>query len=244
MRFRSTRFALLAFGLLSMMSAKPSKAAPTVYFDRDDSTLLMTSFPNSQAKFNHFTSALGSFGVDNVDTAAGFNPSLSFGGTSITAATQGVLAQAAPTYVIGTQALLEQDVVGFPQVNTKFTFNQYVTAFGTFVIQGGDTAANNNLTTVRLRNTATKAFVDVPIQVGPDWAENNVFFFGVTETVPFNEVEIFEAVETPGASGGATDGMLYDNIVAGFNIPEPTSALLLMVGGALPLGRRTRFHHC
>ena len=94
--------------------------------------------------------------------------------------------------MIGTQALLELDAAGAPQVDTVFTFNQYITAFGLFVIQGGD-GANNNPTTFRLRNTSTNAFVDVPVQVGPGWGTDNAFFLGVTDTVPFNEVQILES---------------------------------------------------
>src|SRR4249919_3340836 len=99
------RFALLAVGLVSFSAwARPGRAVPAIFFDRDDNTVLMTSFPNSQAKFNQFTATLSSFGVENVESAAGFNPGLAFGATGITAATQGVLAQNAPTFTIGTQA--------------------------------------------------------------------------------------------------------------------------------------------
>ena len=227
------RLALLAVGLVSFSAwAEPGLGAPTVFFGRDDSTALMTSFPNSQAKFNQFTASLNSFGVDNIDTAVGVNPTLVFGSTGITATTQGVLAQAAPTFQIGTQALLELDAVAPGQVNTIFTFNQYITAFGAFVIQGGD-LENNNPTTFRLRDTSTNLFVDVPVQIGPGWALNNVFFLGVHDTVPFNEVSIIESTDV-------NDGMLYDNIVAGF-VPEPGSLVLMMLGGACALCRPSRF---
>ena len=231
MKCYSMRLTIAAIGLLSVsISAQPTLAVPTVFFDRDDQTALMTSFPNSQAKFNQFTATLNSWGIDNIDTAVGFDPTLTFGATGITAATQGVLAQNAPTYQIGTQALLEADAAGFPQVNTMFTFNQSITAFGAFVIQGGD-AANNNPTTFRLRNTITSTSVDVPVQVGPGWGENNVFFLGVTDTVPFNQVELIET--------GDADGMLYDNILAG-NVPEPGSLALMILGGGCGLRCRTR----
>jgi hypothetical protein len=192
----------------------------------------MTSFPNSQNAFNRFTNSLNSFGVDNVDTAVGINPGLSFGATGITATSNGVLAQSAPGFQIGTQALLELDTVAPGQVNTSFGFNQYINAFGVFVIEGGD-GASNNPTTFRLRDTATSLFEDVTIQVGPGWATGNVFFFGVHGTAPFDEVEIIE-------TGDVSDGMLYDNIVAGF-VPEPGSFLLVMLGGACALCRAIRF---
>jgi hypothetical protein len=229
----SLRLALLAVGLVSFSAwARPGLAVPTVFFGRDDNTLLMTSFPNSQGKFIRFTSSLNSFGVDNVDTAVGFNPALSFGATGITATSQGVLAQSAPTFQIGTQALLESEAAGFPQVNTVYSFNQHINAFGLFVIQGGD-FGNNNPTTFRLRDTAASAFVDVPVQVGPGWGLNNVFFLGVHDTAAFNEVEIIE-------SSDAADGMLYDNIVAGF-IPEPGTLMLMLIGGTCVVCQHGRF---
>jgi hypothetical protein len=235
MKSKSLRLTVLAAGIVSFsIFARPSFGTPTVYFDRDDNTALMTSFPNSQAKFNQFTASLSSYGVDTIDglPPSTSNPTLTFGATGITAATQGVLTQAAPTYQIGTQALLEMDAFS-PQVNTMFTFNQHITAFGLFVIQGGD-QANNNPTTFRLRDTATSAFVDVPIQIGPGWGDNNVFFLGLADNVPFNQVEIIESIDT-------SDAMLYDNVVAG-NVPEPGSAALLVFGGGCALcgARRSR----
>jgi hypothetical protein len=233
MMCNSLRWAVLAISLVSFGAwARLGVGAPSFVFDRDDNTALMTSFPNSLAKFNQFTASLNSFGVDDIDTAVGVDPTLVFGATGITATTQGVAAQAAPTFQIGTQALLELDTFGPPQVNTMFTFNHYITAFGLYVIQGGD-AANNNPTMFRLRDTATNAFADVPVQVGPGWGNNNVFFFGVTDTVPFNQVEIIESTDL-------TDGMLYDNVVAG-KVPEPGSLVLMTLGGAGALCWGARF---
>ncbi|HEX4413021.1 MAG TPA: PEP-CTERM sorting domain-containing protein [Lacipirellulaceae bacterium] len=226
------RFAVFAAGIVSSaVSVRLSSASPTIFYDRDASTTFMTSYPNSLAKFNQFIGSLTSFGVDNVDSAAGFDPQLTFGATGISAKANGTLAQAAPGFMIGTQALLESDAAGFPQVNTDFTFNQYITAFGLYVIQGGD-GANNNLTTFRLKNTAANTFTDVPVQIGPGWATDNAFFLGVTDTNPFNEVEILESTDF-------ADGMLYDNIVAG-KVPEPASFMLLMFGAACALCARSR----
>jgi hypothetical protein len=42
-------------------------------------------------------------------------------------------------------------------------------------------------------------------------------------------------------TGDAPDGMLYDNVVAGFAVPEPGSLLLVMLGGACAVGRRNCF---
>jgi hypothetical protein len=226
------RWVVLAVGIASFAAlARPSFAAPTTFNDRDNSTTFMTSFPNSLAKFNQFTGALGSYGVETVESLAGFDPALTFGATGITATSQGVLAQNAPGFEIGGQALLEADAAGFPQVNTLVTFNQFITAFGTYVIQGGD-GANSNPTTFRLRNTITNAFTDVTVPVGPGWGTDNAFFFGVTDSTPFNQVEIIEAAD-------AADGMLYDNLVAG-NVPEPCSIVLMMLGGFWALGQGAR----
>jgi hypothetical protein len=229
MMCNSWRFTLLAVGFVSFSAwVERGMAAPTVFFSRDDLTANVTSFPNSQAKFNRFTASLNSFGVDDIEDS---NPTLEFGATGITAATQGVFPFNAVGFQIDDRALLEAETFGAPQVNTVFTFNQYITAFGAFVIQGGD-LGNNNPTTFRLRDTATDLFVDVPVQVGPGWDLQNIFFLGVHDTVPFDEVEIIETVD-------ATDGMLYDNLVAGF-VPEPGSFVLVMLGGACAVCRQRR----
>ncbi len=190
----------------------------------------MTSFPNSLAKFNQFTAALSSFGVDNIESYSGAaNPTLSFGATGLQATTQGVFATPTPGVglTIDDVALTElENVAAVPASDSTFTFNQYITAFGAYVIQGGD-MANDNPTTFRLTDTATNAFKDVTVQVGPGWGFNNVFFLGVTETVPFNQVSIVESTD-------AIDGMLYDNIVAGF-VPEPASLALVAIGAACAL---------
>jgi hypothetical protein len=233
MMCNSLRLTLLTVGLVSLsVWVETGMGADPVSFRRDNSTFFMTSFPNSQLGFDRFTNSLNSFGVDNVDTAIGVNPALSFGASGITASTQGVLAQSAPGFQIGAQALLELDAVAPGQVNTMFTFNQHINAFGIFVIQGGD-GANNNPTTIRLRDTSDNSFEDVSVQVGPSWGTSNVFFLGVHGASPFDEVEIIE-------TGDAVDGMLYDNIVAGF-VPEPGSLALLALGGACALRRVGRF---
>src|SRR4051812_44385155 len=182
MMCNTLRLAVLAVGIVSVSaSAQPSLAVPAVFFDRDDSTGFMSAYPNSQTKFNLFTASLTSFGVDNVDTAVGLNPTLVFGSTGILAFPQGVYAQNAPGFQIGAQALVEADAIGFPQVNTAFSFNTRITSFGLYVIQGGDGPSNNNPTTFRLTNSVANTTVDVPVQIGPAWGVDNAFFLGVTD---------------------------------------------------------------
>jgi len=239
MSYSSLRLISLTIGLVSLGAlARPGLGAPAVFFDRDNSSSFMFSFPNSLAKFNQFTASLNSFGIDNVDTAVGGNPTLSFGATGITATTQGVKAQIAPGFQIGAQALLESDTdPPFTPVNTTFTFNQHINAFGLYVINGGDIQnndpnSNNNPTTFRLRDTVANSFVDVPVQVGPGWGLDNVFFLGVTDTVSFNQVELIESIDV-------ADGMLYDNIIAG-RVPEPGSLVLVTLAAACALCRPIR----
>src|SRR5690348_3521105 len=96
------RWAVLTAALISFSAvARPGFAVPSVFFDRDNSTTFMSSFPNSQAKYNQFVASLSSFGVDTIDMlpASIPNPVLTFGGTGISAATQGVLTQMAPGFM-------------------------------------------------------------------------------------------------------------------------------------------------
>jgi hypothetical protein len=233
----SLRVAVLAGSLISIHTlAASGLAAPSVFFARDDDTMSMTSFPNSLAKFNQFTASLNSFGVDDIESHFGANPSLSFGPTGIQATTQGVFATSTPGFnlTIDAIALTEsENAVGGPAANPVFAFNQNVTAFGMYVINGGDIQnndpnSNSNPITFRLTDTVANTSVDVPIQVGPGWNFHNVFFLGVTDTTPFNEVTVIE-------TNDAGDGILFDNVVAG-QIPEPTSLVLAALGGAWILG--------
>jgi hypothetical protein len=151
-------------------------------------------------------------------------------------------------FSIGSKMLVENDALTlfdpmapqFPPSPTVFSFNRHITAFGIYVIQGGDegippSATNNdNPTIFRLSDTVANTSMDVPVQIGPGWGFNNVFFLGLTETVPFNQVSIVESADV-------VDGMTYDNLVAGFAIPEPGSLMLLLLGGSCALSRRAGY---
>jgi hypothetical protein len=246
--------ALLVAGIVSFSAwVRPGMGAATSYFDRDDNMLATPTLPNSTAMFNAFTAGLSSYGVENVEginTGAptfGFDPPLTFVGTGITATTQATTSAVQPPFAgfsIGSKVLVESDALALfdpqapqlPITDTVFTFNQPITAFGVFVIQGGDGPVNTNPTTFRLIDTATYQTVDQVLvsPLGPNWGSNNVFFLGVTDTVPFDRVQIVETTD-------GTDGMLYDNIVAGFAVPEPGSLVLTMLVGACAAGRPIRF---
>ena len=237
MKLTNSTRAILAAGIVSICTAaQPARAAITTIFDRDDSSGFMSSYPNSQAAFSTFTSSLGFYGLSTIDAAAtGANPVLSFPSTVVTATTSSVTAGSNPGFMIGSQSLQEGDLFGPPAASSAFTFSHYLTAFGLYVIQGGDDA-NDNLIKFRLTNTAANTFVDVPVQVGPGWGFDNVFFFGITGTAPFNQVTI---IENNSAGGDVFDGMLYDNIVIRAIIPEPSSLALMTLGACL-VGRLRR----
>jgi hypothetical protein len=203
------------------LSASSVFAAPQVFFAHDNPA---ESRVESDAKFSHFTAGLFDFGVYTAEADSPFtpNPSIGFPGTSITADTENVIVMQAPGFSIDGQALLELEFTGAPQGNTTFDFNQPITAFGLYAIEGGD-SGNDNPTTFRLTDTTANTFVDVLIQVGPDWETGNIFFLGIADTVPFDRVTIIE-------TGDLADGMLYDNIVAGF-VPEPNSCALMALAG-------------
>jgi hypothetical protein len=236
----SLRLAVLAVGLVSFcFLAQPGLATPTVYFGWDNKDGNVDPHPNSQLRFDRFTGALNAYDVDGAENDIPLDtPTLDFPSIGITASTQGITVVPAPTYDLDGKAFIEFGAVfpSPPQINTMFTLSQHVTAFGLYVVQGGD-RGHDNPTSFIFRDTVTGAEVVVPIQIGngaaPGWGENNIFFLGMHDpSFPFNEVEIVEMVDVP-------DGMLYDNIVAGF-VPEPGSFALVMLGGACPLCRRNR----
>jgi hypothetical protein len=207
-------------------------AAPTVFFDRDDMTSGVTSFPNSQAKFNQFTSTLGSFGVDDIESHLGPTPKLIFGATGIQADAVNLVATPTPGFpvTIDDVALIEYEFFfGGPSLNPLFMLSQPVTGFGTFVTNAGD-MGNDNPLTFRFRNTSTNATFDVPVHAGPGWGFDNVFFLGVTNSEPFDEITVLETID-------ANDGIQFDNVVAG-NVPEPSSLLLVALVALCGVGQR------
>jgi hypothetical protein len=194
------------------------------------------TFTNSFAARNAFLAALSSSGTDNIESYAPFtpDPTLTFGGTGITATTDVDFVAPEPTLAVsGTQFLVDRG--DGPDV---FTLSTAVTGFGLFVVQAGD-AANQTTITMRLENTVLNTTKDITIGTfGPGRDFDSVFFFGIIDSAPFNRVSL---LETPSDAG---DGTLYDDITVGFAaaVPEPASLALLglAAGGALAGGKFMR----
>ncbi len=73
------------------------------------------------------------------------------------------------------------------------------------------------------------------LDFAPQWGTlvDNVFFFGVTDTDPFDRVSIIEANDY--------DGILLDDLTVGYVAPEPSSIAILAAGGlAMALGLGVR----
>ncbi len=83
--------------------------------------------------------------------------------------------------------------------------------------------------TLLLQNTNTMTSSDVTVgTLGPGASFGNVFYFGVTDTNPFNKVTVI-------TTNVADDGYVLDNTSVG--VPEPgTLALCGLAGGLLAAG--------
>jgi len=188
-----------------------------------------------------FFAALSSKGTETLEgfTAPqlGFTATqdLVFGATGITAVARFSGAfQAPPFPVSGSVVLVLQPPATPPAYANDMTFNTPITAFGSYFIQAGDSAANT--ITLRLENTLLNTSKEVVMgTVGPAASALNVFYFGITDTDPFNRVTLL-----PDNLG---DGILLDNISAGIAVPEPsTLAMLATVAAPALIGfcRRKR----
>lgn len=232
---RSLALSVLAFGLVAGSTAT-SRAAASSYFGWDDPKGALVL---SNVAYNAFLSQLSVSGTDELE-GIGNNtpdPSLTFGATGITATTSGGLLVSFPVLAVsGNNALLElgPPQPGEPEVPLVFDFSEPITAFGSFFSNGGSDVEANAVTFV-LENTVLGTTESVSfIPLGPGASFDNVFFAGVTDTVPFNRVTVSESFDF--------DGMLLDNITVGRLVPEPAS-WVLAAGGALGmalLGRLRR----
>lgn len=199
------------------LAATTARAEVVSYFGGPAPSKLDLANPNVAR--SAFLATLSSFGVENLESLGGQqNPTLTFGATGVTAATgfsNGVNSQFAYS-VSGTNFLWDAD-----GVNDWLQFSEPVTAFGSYIVQGGDgssappTSAPPNKLTLRLENTALGTTKDVVIgDLGPDWAFYNVVFVGVTDNDPFDRISLVESYDY--------DGLLWDDLIAGALQPTIT----------------------
>lgn len=188
----------------------PSHAAVTTYFGGPAPSKLDLTNPNVAR--SAFLATLSSYGVENLESLGGQqNPTLTFGATGVTAATgfsNGVNTQFAYS-VSGTNFLWDAE-----GASDWLQFSQPVTAFGSYIVQGGDgssappTSTPPNKLTFRLENSTLGTSKDVVIgDLGPDWPFYNVVFVGVTDATPFDRISLVESYDY--------DGLLYDDLIAG-----------------------------
>jgi hypothetical protein len=199
------------------LAATTAYAEAVAYFGGPAPSKLDLTIPNVAR--NAFLATLSSFGVENLETLGGLqNPTLTFGATGVTAATgfpNGVNTQFAYS-VSGTNFLWDTE-----GINDWLEFSEPVTAFGSYIVQGGDgssappTSAPPNKLTFRLENTALGTTKDVVIgDLGPDWSFYNVVFAGVADSEPFDRISLVESYDY--------DGLLWDDLIAGMLQPTIT----------------------
>lgn len=222
-----------ALALLTALGLAASAAgAPITYFGIDDPRGVM---PNSFKAQSDFLTTLSVYGTDDLESTTPFvpSPTLVFAGTALTATTNSAyVATFAPLAVSGSNALVDQGPAsaGDPGIPDVFTFSSPITAFGSFFSNVGDAATANTIT-FTLENTSLATSKDVVVgPLGPGASFTNVFYFGVTDSDPFDRVTISESFDY--------DGALLDNITAGYVVPEPATYVLLALGGVLVVAAR------
>lgn len=230
-----------SFAMIAL--AATAHGAPVVYFGGPDTSKLDLPLATSTVTpvRDAFLATLVTYGVEDLESLAGeSNPALNFGSTGITAQAgfpNGVLS-AFQFAVSGLNFMWDAD-----GVDDWILFSRPITAFGAYIVQGGDGASAEpdltppNQLTIRLENTLLGTSKDVLVgDLGPDWPFFNVVFVGITAADPFDRVSFIESYDI--------DGLLYDDLIAGYVIPEPATAHLLVAGGAalcaLRLSRRRR----
>lgn len=198
---------------LAVMGISTANAELVSHFGGPDTSKLSLNAASSARAA--FLATLDSYGVEDLEARSGANPELTFGETGITAATgfsNGVNSHLAYS-VSGLKFLWDTE-----GIDDFLEFSEPVTAFGSYIVQGGDGSSappvptpSNNLT-FRLENTIAGTSKEVSIQsLGPDWPFYNVIFVGVTDTEPFNRISFHETYDY--------DGLLWDDLVAGFVVP-------------------------
>jgi len=215
------------------LSATPVAAGVMTFFGADDPKGTLTNSKKAEADF---LATLSSYGTETFESLVPLtpDPKLAFAPTSITATTDvDYVAPYPPLAVSGNNVLLDQggknpSDPGLPDV---FTFSEPITAFGSYFANAGDGGVNTIILLLENTQLGTSKTVTAATR-GPNLGFDNTFYFGVTDTAPFNRVSIVESYDY--------DGILLDNVTAG-QVPEP-STIVLLVGGiaALSVSRLRR----
>jgi hypothetical protein len=206
------------FVLCAMVAAGGTgNAASISYFGGPDVSKL--GLDKASAAREAFLATLANYGVEDLESRSGANPTLAFGSTGITATTG---------FSNGVSSHMAYSVSGLKFIwdtegnDDYLEFSEPITAFGSYVVQGGDgssappTSAPPNVLTFRLENTLLGTSKEVSIHaLGPDWPFYNVIFVGVTDPQPFNRISFHETYDY--------DGLLWDDLVAGFVTPTLTA---------------------
>jgi hypothetical protein len=199
--------------MVSFHDAASLQAAVAVYFGGPDSSKLVlgTGMSTVTPARNSFLATLSTWGAENVEGLSGTNPTLTFGATGITGTTTfGPSPYGVQTYLLlavsGFKMIYDVDSTTISGGVDRITFSRPVTAFGTYITQGGDGPANTYQ--FLLENTVTGTSKTVSIAtLGPSASYGNVVFAGVTDTQPFNRITFLESYDY--------DGLLYDDLIAG-----------------------------
>ncbi len=230
---RSISASLVALAAAVALTATPALAAVVTFFGADDPRGSLTN--SSQAEKN-FQATLSVYGTETFEALAPLTPDppLTFGATGITATSDvDYVAPFPPLAVSGSNLILDQGPgkAGDPGIPDVFTFNQPITAFGSYFAQAGDGAPNTIILLLQNTQLGTNKTVTIGT-LGPNLGFDNTFYFGVTDTDPFNRVSMIESNDF--------DGVLLDNVTAG-QVPEPSTLALLTAGlGALVVVRIRR----
>ena len=196
--------ATIFVGLVALISS--AQGGVSIYIGGPDPSKFLMA--DSLAKRAQFLATLASYGIEDLETLRGVaNPTFTFDGVDITGVTgfTNPVVGFSSFAVSGTNFLWDSE-----GEDDWIHFSEPITAFGTYITQGGDALANN--LTVRLENTALETSKEVFIaQLGPQDPDANVRFIGITDTDPFDRISFIESNDY--------DGLLFDDLIVGFLRP-------------------------
>lgn len=223
--------------LLCSSSLSTAKGGVTTYFSGPDTSkaVLGTGASIVMPVRNSFLSTLSSFGIEDLESIPGgtLNPTLTFGATGISGTMSGQAGQAGvQTFLLfavsGNNFLNDYDGGGGPPpvgFHDFILFSEPVTAFGSYITNGGDGDVNS--LSFRLENSqlGTNKVVSIA-ELGPNWSFSNVIFVGLADTDPFDRISFIETNDN--------DGLLFDDLIAGnvFMVPEPGSSMAIAIATA------------